>query len=195
MKNKVPLNELRGFEKIDAFMLKLSRWISYLVGASILIIMLLALVNVIVTKLFKFSVPSATEWITYLNILSVFPAVAFVQLDRGHTRVDLFDNHFPRFVQKIIEAGGNILGAALCFLISWRAFVLFQDQFRKGTMSSTSTLTKGAFPLWPFSLMLAVFCTIWALAFIWSIIRIFMRKNGKTEEMAKGKPAKGGDPV
>lgn len=189
MKKEDPGSRSR-FERIDAVVLKISRWISYLVGAAILVIMLLALVNVIVTKLFKFSVPSSTEWITYLNILAVFPAVAFVQLDRGHTRVDLFDNRFPPFLQKVIEIFSDLLGMALCGLISWRAFVLFQDQLRKGTMSSSSALTKGAFPLWPFSLMLSVFCALWLLAFGWSIVRAIVRKTPSGPENEKG-----GDPT
>lgn len=168
-----------GFDRIDGIVLKISRIISYMVGAAILIIMLLALINVIVSKIFKFSLPSSTEWITYLNILAVFPAVAYVQLDRGHTRVDLFDNRFSAPVKKAIEVFSNFVGMVICGLISWRTFVLFLDQLAKGTSSSSSTLTKGAFPLWPFSLLLSFFCALWLLAFGWSIARVFvsMKKN------------------
>ena len=181
------------FDRIDRIMLKISRYISYLVGAAILIIMLLALINVIVTKLFKFSVPSSTEWITYLNILAVFPAVAFVQLDRGHTRVDLFDNRFPAAVKKLVEVFSDILGMGLCGLISWRAFVLFQDQLRKMTMSSSSALTKGAFPLWPFSLLLSFFCVLWLLAFAWSVVRVIVRDMCNKSRETETK--EGGDPI
>lgn len=163
------------FDRIDGVVLRISRIISYLVGAAILIIMLIALVNVIASKLFKSSVPSATEWITYLNILAVFPAVAFVQLDRGHTRVDLFDDKFSKPMQKCIEIFSDLLGMGLCGLMSWRAFVLFQEHMQKGTMSSTSALTKGSFPLWPFSLLLSIFCALWLLSFGWSIIRVIVR--------------------
>lgn len=190
MKKEVSAAQSR-FERVDRAMLTISRYISYLVGAAILIIMFLALINVVVTKLFKFSVPSATEWITYLNILAVFPAVAFVQLDRGHTRVDLFDNRFPGFVQQIIQIFSDLLGMVLCGLISWRTFVLFQDQIQKGTMSSSSALTKGSFPLWPFSLLLSVFCALWLLAFAWSIIRTLVR--GRAAAPAETDKKEGGE--
>lgn len=179
------------FERIDQVVFRITKWISYLVGAAILVIMLLALVNVLVSKIFKFSIPSSTEWITYLNILAVFPAVAFVQLDRGHTRVDLFDNRFSPFVQKIIEVFSNLVGMAVCGLISWRAFILFQDHLQKGTMSSSSALTKGAFPLWPFSLMLSIFCALWLLTFGWSIVRCFVRRAPTNTEISD--PSEGGD--
>lgn len=163
------------FERIDQAVFRFTKWISYLVGAAILVIMLLALVNVLVSKIFKFSIPSSTEWITYLNILAVFPAVAFVQLDRGHTRVDLFDNKFPPVVRMVIEIFSDLVGMAVCGLVSWRAFVLFQEHIQKGTMSSSSALTKGAFPLWPFSLVLSIFCALWLLTFAWSIVRCVVR--------------------
>jgi len=181
------------FERIDQTVFRITKWISYLVGAAILVIMLLALVNVLVSKIFKFSIPSSTEWITYLNILAVFPAVAFVQLDRGHTRVDLFDNHFSPMVQKIIEIFSNLVGMGVCGLISWRTFVLFQDHIQKGTMSSSSALTKGAFPLWPFSLMLSVFCALWLLTFGWSIVRCIVRRPSTNEEILD--KCEGGDAV
>ncbi len=181
------------FERVDRAVLKASRGISYIVGGAILIIMLLALLNVIVTKLFKFSIPSSTEWITYLNILAVFPAVAFVQLDRGHTRVDLFDNAFPPLILKLIEVFSDVLGAAVCGLMSWRAFVLFQEHIQRGTMSSSSALTKGAFPLWPFSLALSVFCALWLLTFLWSVVRVFMKKDTTAVLPEKDSDAMGGD--
>lgn len=172
------------FERTDRVVFRVTKWISYLVGAAILAIMLLALVNVLVSKIFKFSVPSSTEWITYLNILAVFPAVAFVQLDRGHTRVDLFDNKFPPLVQKIIEIFSDLVGMGVCALISWRTFILFEDHLQKGTMSSSSALTKGAFPLWPFSLMLSVFCALWFLTFGWSIVRCLVRRTPTDAQIA-----------
>ena len=181
------------FERIDQTVFRITKWMSYLVGAAILVIMLLALVNVLVSKIFKFSIPSSTEWITYLNILAVFPAVAFVQLDRGHTRVDLFDNHFSPLVQKIIEIFSNLVGMGVCGLISWRAFVLFQDHIQKGTMSSSSALTKGAFPLWPFSLMLSIFCALWLLTFGWSIVRCVVRRSSTNGEIPD--KSEGGDAV
>ena len=181
------------FDRVDRAVLKTSRWISYIVGGAILVIMLLALLNIIVTKLFKFSIPSATEWITYLNILAVFPAVAFVQLDRGHTRVDLFDRSFPPVVMKIIEVFSDFLGAGICGFMSWRAFVLFQDHISRGTMSSSSALTKGAFPLWPFSLALSVFCAIWLLTFLWSVVRVFSKKVSSPVLPEKGSDTMGGD--
>ncbi len=181
MKLRQDNDRLTGFGRADRVVLRVSRCISYIVGAAILIIMLLALLNVITSKLFKFSIPSATEWITYLNILAVFPAVAFVQLDRGHTRVDLLDHLMPGAGKKIIEVFSDLLGAGVCVLLSWRAFVLFEDQLRMGTMSSSSALTKGAFPLWPFSLALGLFCALWMLTFLWSILRCFIRTHEKEE--------------
>lgn len=159
------------FNKIDQRVVAISKGISYLVGAAILIIMVLAFFDTLSSKLFGSSIPSATEWITYLNILAVFPAVAFVQLTRGHTRVDLLDNALPVAVKKAVRIIGHLLGAAVCALMSWRAVVLCMQQFATKTMSSSSALTKGAFPLWPFALILGVCSLFWMLSNVWSIVR------------------------
>ena len=158
-------------KKIDKTFTTICRWISYLVGVALLAIMVLAFADIIAAKFFKSMVPSATEWITYLNVVAVFPAVAFVQLSRGHTNVDFLSEYLPKIVQKGIKILGHLLGALVSFLIGWYGFVNMAGKYQKHEMSSSSALTKGAFQVWPFCLVMSVCCMLLCLAFLWCIVR------------------------
>lgn len=168
---EVMSKSMATLKKIDKTFLTVCRWISYLVGVALLAIMILAFADIIAAKFFKSMVPSATEWITYLNVVAVFPAVAFVQLSRGHTNVDFLSEYLPKIVQKGIKILGHLLGALVSFLIGWYGFVNMAGKYQKHEMSSSSALTKGAFQVWPFCLIMSVCCMLLALAFLWCIVR------------------------
>ena len=111
----------------------------------------------------------------------VFLAAAFVTLDRGHTNIDLLSSKFPELVQKICKIFGNLVGIAVCGLISWRGFVQMGKFIARHKMSSVSGI---GFPLWPFALILGVGFILLAVSFLWAIVR----------EIADYHPAVPGDP-
>ena len=197
---KKPKEPSPGLRKADRWILKISRVISYLVAAALLAIMVLAFCDVIAAKFFKTAIPSATEWITYLNVLAVFPAVAFVQLDRGHTNVDFLNHYYPKWLQKGIRVFGHLLGVGVSFVIAWKGFETTASMLAKHEMSSSSTLVRGAFPLWPFCGAMSVCCVLLGLAFAWCIVReftglpLFSPPPGKQEPEEPEPPAeeKGG---
>lgn len=76
--------------KADGIVYKALKYFSYLSGIAVLAIMLLAFADVISSKVFGKAIPSATEWITYLNVVVVLPTLAYIQLDTGHINVELF---------------------------------------------------------------------------------------------------------
>ena len=159
--------------KADKTIFKISKWISYAGGVAVCAIMLIAVIDVILAKFFKSALPSATEWITYLNVLIVFPPLAYVQLERGHTNVELFNRTFPPLVLKIIRICSLILAAAVMVFLAWLGFKMTVAKFISGESSSSDAFAVLAFKIWIFGAVYTVGCGLCALSFLWSLVREF----------------------
>jgi TRAP-type mannitol/chloroaromatic compound transport system permease small subunit len=147
------------------------KWISYVSAACLLVITLLSTADVMTSKLFSRSITNATDIVTYLNIPVVFLTAAYVQLERGHTHIDLIYKHFPMWGQKIIHTVGNILGVGLSAFIGYRAVLSTIQKFQIVEKSSSSA---SAFIVWPFAALIALGFLLMAVAFLWSLVREFV---------------------
>lgn len=162
------------YDKMDKWVVRVIKAVSYVSGVCLVGIMLVAFFNVVGEKLRQAGVPwitgipASTEIIKYLHIPVVFLAMAFVTLDRGHTRIDLLSSHFPKWLQQVCATLGNLLGIAISVVITWRAFIQMDKHITRHTMSSVSGV---GFPLWPFSLITALGFALLAVSFLWAIVR------------------------
>ena len=98
----------------------------------------------------------------------VFFAIAFVQVERGHTHIDLLLDKFPKIVQKVIMFLSYLLGCAVSTLISWRSFVLMQQKLSTLAKAGSS---RTSFVVWPFAVVVFVGFALLAVAMLWSAIR------------------------
>ena len=162
--SKAPLST---YDKLDAIVTKFVKWVSYLGAVSLVIIAVIATVDAIATKVFGSPIRNVTEFITYMNIPVVFFCIGFVQLDHGHTHIDLIYKHFPLAVHKIIHIIGYVIGTAVCGFAGWRGVVLTIQKFR--TMSYASGPT--SFLIWPFVVCIGVGYLVLAISFLWCIVR------------------------
>lgn len=171
MKNRpVPI----WLQHVDQTMLKIMKWVSYAGGFAVILVMLISLVDVILAKLFRTALPNATEWVTYLNILIVFPPFAYVQLERGHTKVDLFDGKLPHVTEKTIRVISLLLATAIMAFLTQRGWVVTMAKFASGESSSVDATAKMAFKIWIFGVVYTVGCGLGTIAFAWSVVREFM---------------------
>lgn len=172
------------FDRVDSWVVRVLKWVSYLSALCLVGIMLVAFFNVLGEKLRKIGlpvtgIPASTEIIQYLHIPVVFLAASFVTLDRGHTKIDLLSSHFPKTVQQICSTIGNLVGTAICGVISWRAFIRMGKFISIHKMSSVSGV---GFPLWPFALITAIGFALLAFSFLWSIVRQYAKSNRPESE-------------
>lgn len=168
------------FSKIDKLLLKIFGKISILSGIFMIIISFLATANVLTSKLFKWSIPAANDWVTYLFLAAVYCSIVYVRLDTGLIAVDLLSSKYPAVVKNLISIIADVCGIIIFGAIFRYSLPLFQQNFKYHTMSSTAT---GAFPLWPFNLIIIIFTLLMIVAMIWCILRVFI--HGITKEMPK----------
>lgn len=158
-------------KKVDKIVFRAMWGVSILSGASLMLVALICTIDALGAKIFSVSVPNGTEWVTYLNIPVVFLAIGFIQVERGHTTVDLISGRFPEVIQKIIRAIGNLLGIFVCAYVGYCSWKLTLDKIATSAKASSAA---GAFLVWPFALVIAVGFLLLMLAFVWTLIREFV---------------------
>ena len=165
---------MERFFKIDCAIETLFKWISYLSGILTFIIAVVVTANVITTKLFTWSIPGATEWVSYLFCGMFYFAISYVKLSQGLVAVDILSNRFPPVVNDIVTIFSDLAAAVLYGMIGYYAFPLLQKNMQYHIMSSTGS---GAFPLWPFNGIVMVFSSLFAFTMLWHIVRLFVYKQ------------------
>ena len=169
--------------KFDDGLFLVMKWISYISAICLLVITVLSTADVAATKIFKDSITNAIDLVTYLNIPVVFLTAAYVQLERGHTHIDLIYTHFPQWGQKIVHSVGNILGVAVSAFSGYRAIIYTIQKF--GTVAKSSS-SATAFLIWPFVAVIALGFLLMAVAFLWSIAREFVLPPREMPEEGEG---------
>lgn len=157
--------------RFDDVIFNIMKWISYISAVCLLVITLLSTADVVASKFFNHGITNATDIVTYLNIPVVFLSAAYVQLERGHTHIDLIYTHFPMWGQKLIHTVGNILGVGVSAFIGYRAILSTVQKFQIVEKSSSSA---SAFIVWPFAAIIAIGFLLMAVAFLWSLVREFV---------------------
>ena len=132
---------------------------------------MLSTADVAASKIFKDSITNAVDFVTYLNIPVVFLTAAYVQLERGHTHIDLIYTHFPLWGHKIVHTVGNVLGMAISAIVGYRAIIYTIQKFDAVAKSSSSAT---AFAIWPFVAVIVMGFLLLTVAFLWSTIREFV---------------------
>jgi len=152
---------------LDRWFTRFTKWMSYVAALALGIVTLVCFVDVITWKLFGWTVPSATDLVTYLNLVLVFMAAAYVQMDRGSVAIELLQNKFQKVVRLATRVFGWVLGAGVCLFAAYRGW------FRLADMYNTNAMAEGAwhFRLWPFQAVLVFGFVCLGLAFLFAIGR------------------------
>lgn len=170
------------FWKVDAAIVRVFKWISYSSAACLFFMAILATANVIYSKIFSNTIPSSTDWITYMMIPVVYLAIGYMVLDRGLITVDFLEKHYSQWLKNVILVVFYIIGVVVDLLVAVRVFNQMKLYFQTNKISSTSALH---FPLWPFYLILSLGMFIFAAAMCWTVVRVFITGNVKGSDVQK----------
>lgn len=166
-------NTASAFDKIDRVICSCVKYISYLGALSLFVIALMATVDVVATKVFGHPLRNVTELVTYMNVPVVFFCIGFVQLDRGHTHIDLIYRHFPLAAHKVIHIVSYVIGMAVCGFAGWRGMVLTAQKAQSMAYASGPT----SFLIWPFVACIGIGYLVLALSFLWCIPRELLGRS------------------
>lgn len=174
---------LKGtFGKIDNVIVAITKYLSYIGGVALVAIMLIAFFNVLGEKIFVKGIPNAADIIKYLHMPVVFTGMAYVNLDTGHTQIDLLSSKFPAFLQKICATIGNLFGAFICGFIAYRGVERVATFFERHMLSSSGS----GFVLWPFAVVLVAGFALLAVTYVWAIVRQYAPREEVSVETQEG---------
>lgn len=155
------------YGRADTWYKTFARWMSYLGAVALGVITAVCFVDVVGSKFFGKAVPSQFELVANLNLVMVFLAVFYVQMDRGSVAIELLQDRFPRLLKLLVRLFGSLLGAAVCFFSAYRGWFYLVDFW----VSHKSASGVWHFPIWPFQavLVLGFFCL--GVAFVFTMGR------------------------
>ncbi len=175
------------FDAVDAVVDKCVKGISALGAVSLVVIAVISTVNVFFTKVLSRPISNVTELVTYLNIPTVFFCIGYVQLERGHTHIDLIYQHLPKPVHTAVHILGYLIGVAVCGFAGWRGIVLTIQKAQSMTYASGPT----SFLIWPFVACIGIGYLVLAFSFLWCIPRELRGRGPYETESGGDPPAKG----
>jgi len=151
------------WQTIDNTLSKIIRFPVYLAIFCAAIIMLISVIDVIGYKIFNRGLPGTVAFIEELNIILVFAVIGFIQIERGHMNINLFEKYMSPLFKYVMKIISNILGLIVCGFFSWRTLILIQRLIASGDVKDAAAVR---FPLWPFAMINCLGFVLLTLAFI-----------------------------
>lgn len=130
---------------IDAAVTRVTKWLTLVAAVCAGFMMVIAVVDVIGAKFFKWAIPSAGGFIEELMVLIVFLSIAYVEQERGHIRITILEERFTSAGKNVFRLVGYVIAIIVIGFLAWRAFLL--EEYTIAIM----LLKQGTIriPLWP----------------------------------------------
>lgn len=166
------------YDKLDNIIVKILKYVSYISGVCLILIMFVAFFNVLGEKIFHKGIPASTEIIQYLHIPVVFLACGYVTLDTGHTKIDLLSKKLPEMVQLVCNVIGNLIAIFITAFVGYRGLIQMGKFISTHAKSSTTGI---GFAKWPFALIFSVGFFLLSISFVWATVRLFVERKRNKE--------------
>jgi TRAP-type C4-dicarboxylate transport system permease small subunit len=157
-------------------------------GVGIVILMLLATAGAIGRRLGE-PVPDVLEACETIMFASVFLGMAYVALQRGHINVTMFTQRLSLRAQKTLDAGVQLLAAAVFALLTWSSWDLAWKWFL------IREVRLGAFPwpIWPFRFLFVLGIGMIALQLVFIVVALYSKEGALKPAGAQGEAGNTGE--
>ncbi len=147
------------------------------------VLMFITTIDVILRKVSDLSVRGSYEMTEMGMVILIFFGIAALQVARGHVRVDMFAEKFPRTVRLVLDVVIMVIEAGVMGYMTYCGVLKTISDFDKSL--GTSVL---GIPTWPFaalmSLGLLLFTILLLIDAILSAIEIVKGKPGEQKKLA-----------
>jgi TRAP-type C4-dicarboxylate transport system permease small subunit len=138
-------------------------WVSII---SLTLMLFVSLFDIVVGKLFVWSLPGTIDVIGLIGVLVITFSIAQTQIYRRHVKVDLVLILLPKKVQNILNAFVSLFSLVLFVILIWTSIEYAVRIKASGELSQTLKL-----PLYPFIFSIAFSCIPLCLRFICDFIK------------------------
>lgn len=156
-----------GFNKFGNVVNLIARWLNWVAGASLVLMVGLVIIDVLGTKIIKTPLPGGIELVSLLCVIAIALAIAQTQILHGHIEVEMLVEKFPKNVRQVIAGIVHLLGIVLFSILSWKSFGYGKDLHSSGEVSMTLQL-----PYYPFVYAIGISSIIVVLVLIVQFIKV-----------------------
>jgi TRAP-type C4-dicarboxylate transport system permease small subunit len=93
----------------------------------------------------------ASDFVSFLLLISVFLVMPWLTREGGHVAVTLVPDHLPPFPARLLTRAGLLIGAVVCLWAFWICLQETASVYERGTM----TLTTVRIPKWTLMALIA----------------------------------------
>lgn len=104
------------------FTSSVSRWLNWVAGVGLVIMLSLTVADVIGIKIFKNPIPGAIEIVALSSVVVTAFAIAYTQVLRAHIQVEFFVTRMPKRLQTVIATLVSLLGIILFSILAWQSY-------------------------------------------------------------------------
>ncbi len=157
---------------------KISQIAAWCSGLLLFLAALMIGVEVVLRKVFAFSIGGADELSSYALAISCAWGFSFALIKKSHVRIDVLYSRLPRFARSFLDITAHLLLGLYIVVLSYFAFFVLKTSIVKHSAANTPLST----PLW-------IPQGLWFAGLLWFGFSIFMilggtiyyRLNGKHE--------------
>lgn len=139
MNIKANKNENSLIDKFETIIEKISDFLFFIAGLSIILMVIITTVDVIM-RYFRKPLTGAYDIVCILSAVGIAFAIARTTLQKGHIAVNLVTRLLPHRIQNIIAIFTNIISFFFIFFLGRELFKYASDLQRSGEVSLTIQL-------------------------------------------------------
>lgn len=138
----------------------IERCLSLAFGLIFLALSLVVALETIMRKVFNTSLQGADELGGYSLAIGSTLAFSLALLGRTHIRVDVFHEHFPKAMRRILDTLSSVLMTGFAVLMAVLAWYVLEDSRAYQSVAQTPWATPLAYPQTAWFLALAMFALV-----------------------------------
>jgi TRAP-type C4-dicarboxylate transport system permease small subunit len=144
-------------------------------AATLVVMMMMSVADVIGRKFFLHPIQGTSEIVGILLVISASFGLGYTSLVKGHLRITIFSERFPRRGQAVIDVFAYLIGIAGSSIIVWQGTLRMWDYIHKQLGGRTAI---AAVPLWPFM-------GVMVIGFAWMTVVLVIDLVSAIKEVSK----------
>jgi TRAP-type C4-dicarboxylate transport system permease small subunit len=140
-------------ERLEKALVVFSKWATVVAGIALVGMLAVSIADVLGNKIFRRPIQGASEYLSFLALITIVFALSFSMIEKAHVQVDVFTNKLPHRLRAFIEAFVAFLSLGLFVLLTW-----FSVQYGIQLQKSHELSMTQRIPVFPFAHAVAFAC-------------------------------------
>lgn len=137
-------------ERLEKALALFSKWATVIAGVALVGMLVITIVDVVGNKFFKQPMQGASEYLSFLAVITTSFAISFSMIEKAHVQVDIIVNKLPPRWKALLEAFITFLSLGIFIILTWVSIRLGMQLQKNHELSMTQRI-----PMFPLAYALA----------------------------------------